>query len=42
MGTTHSQHNPVIGCGWIALIIIPPTLFSPGVAASLQNMVLRA
>ncbi len=26
----------------VALIIIPPTLFSPGVAASLQNMVLRA
>ncbi len=25
-----------------ALIIIPPTLFSPSVAAPLQNMVLRA
>ncbi len=25
-----------------ALIMIPPTLFSPGVAAPLQNMVLRA
>ncbi len=25
-----------------ALIIIPPTLFSPGVAVTLQNIVLRA
>ncbi len=32
----------LILCALLALIIIPPTLFSHGVAAPLQNMVLRA
>ncbi len=37
-----STNRPSSWCSGLALIIIPPTLFSPGVAASLQNIVLRA
>ncbi len=49
---TLAQDSPQLPTSWVgkitvtsigaALIIIPPTLFSPGVAAPLQNMLLRA